>query len=80
MDCRKCDCELTVGNYGEADVELYNSVYGCDTGCEYVRFKVNCPRCGDSFETGEFGFFDTEEERIEHLVDFSVEYYGETDQ
>ncbi|GAA0853385.1 hypothetical protein ACFQVD_26625 [Streptosporangium amethystogenes subsp. fukuiense] len=37
--------------------EGYNSQYGCDTGCEYVRFEatMTCPHGeSDDFEWGDF--------------------------
>lgn len=72
MKCRKCGHELEVGEYG--DVQLTNGLYGCDTGCEYVRFEVDCPNCGDHFEKGEFGWFDDVDEKAEYLADFTEEY------
>lgn len=77
MQCRKCGKDLRIGRVWDdedADVEFYNGEYGCDTGCEYVRFEVECPHCGDSFETGEFGFFENDEEKAEFLADFQAEY------
>ena len=79
MKCRQCGEKLTISddqwNDDEnADGHCFNSVYGCDTGCEYVRFELECPHCGDSFETGQFGYFDTPEELEEILLDFREEY------
>lgn len=77
MQCRKCGKYLSIGRVWDdenVNVEFYNGEYGCDTSCEYVRFIVNCPCCGDSFETGAFGFFENDEERAEFLADFQAEY------
>lgn len=78
MNCRKCGLELNVGDPfkedDECDAEITNGVYGCDTGCEYVRISVTCPSCGDFFEEGSFGSFDNEEEMVEYLEEFFEEY------
>lgn len=38
------------------DEHLYDSAYGCDRGCEYVRFELECPTCKKVvFDTGDFG-------------------------
>lgn len=79
MKCRKCGKELEVGGMGETDVELYNGLYGCDTDCEYVWFRVGCD-CGDSFETGDFGCYLNEEQRAEWLEDFIEEYERKVDE
>lgn len=46
--CPFCNAEL--------EEKMYDSTYGCDTGCEYVRFEINCPRCNKMiYATGDFG-------------------------
>lgn len=50
---------------GIVDIDMYNGTYGCDTGCDYVRFEVHCPHCHRMiYQTGTFGEFggDTEDE------------------
>jgi hypothetical protein len=38
------------------DIKMFDGTYGCDTGCDYVRFEVECPGCKRSiYETGSFG-------------------------
>ena len=40
------------------DPESHNGTYGCDTGCEYVRFEatITCPHGQrEDFEWGTFG-------------------------
>lgn len=78
LQCRVCKIDLSVGdpfaNGKEFDAEIYNSMYGCDTGCEYVRLQVTCPNCGDFFETGDFGSFEDEDEQREYLEQFYTEY------
>jgi hypothetical protein len=40
-----------------ADPEAYDSTYGCDTGCEYVRFEatIRCPHgYSEEYEWGDF--------------------------
>lgn len=42
----------------ELDIDLFNGTYGCDSGCEYVSFEVECPGCKrEIYRTGEFGSF-----------------------
>lgn len=43
------------------DVDAYDGLYGCDTGCEFARFEavVSCPHGeSESFEWGDFGTMD----------------------
>lgn len=43
---------------GKIEPEMYNGTYGCDTGCDYVRFEVYCPHCRRlNYQTGCFGEF-----------------------
>lgn len=61
---------------GALDEELYSGVYGCDTGCEYVRVEIECPHChGVTWDSGSFGSADTVEERAEYLEDFRAEFH-----
>lgn len=73
INCRKCNRELEVIEYSSDDTCMYNSVYGCDSGCLYVRFEVRCT-CGDLFETGEFGEYENDEDRQYYLDRFLKEY------
>jgi len=43
---------------------VYNSLYGCDSGCLYVRIFAECT-CGWEYESGEFGEFLNEQEWVE---------------
>lgn len=51
-----------------AEVDAYNSTYGCDTGCEYVRMEavLTCPH-GErvEYEWGDFGELATVIEDLE---------------
>ena len=76
IKCPSCGYMALVRPFGEdsldsdADVELVNGVFGCDTGCEYVRLEGECPECGDDFNVGDFGFFDDEsgwKEELDYL-------------
>jgi len=79
MQCRKCG-KLFVLAYTYpwddelADGFLYNSMYGCDTGCEYVRLKIECRQCGFEWECGGFGEFENDDECDEYLTRFSSYY------
>lgn len=43
---------------GKVETEMYNGTYGCDTGCDYIRFEVRCPGCHRGiYSTGCFGEF-----------------------
>jgi len=66
----KCKCGADV------ELDIYNSEYGCDTGCEYVRADFSC-ECGESWEDGDFGCFDTEAEKAE-WADWFERKYRET--
>lgn len=49
---------VTCSDAVAVDVEAYNSVYGCTTGCEYARLEavISCPHGeSDEFDYGEFG-------------------------
>jgi hypothetical protein len=74
--CRVCGKEHSVAT-GDEDMsaQIYNSMYGCDSGCLYVRFELSCP-CGHEFETGDFGEFDNDEEAEEYFQTFLEEYIG----
>ena len=62
---------------GVLDIEMFNGSYGCDTGCDYVRFEVDCPHCHKMvYQTGDFGEFDDtdeEEYRERFMADFAIE-------
>lgn len=59
----------------DVDIELYDGGYGCDSGCSYVTFEVECPSCARLvYKKGEFGEIDnsypddTEEAWREHFM------------
>jgi hypothetical protein len=55
------------------EVRIYNSLYGCDSECEYVRIEVSC-MCGHEWESGEFGEFENEMEWQEYVDSLMKEY------
>lgn len=60
------------------DIELYNSMYGCDTGCECVRFEVQCPTCKRTiYDTGDFGSMDGQEDETEYRERYMAEFAAE---
>lgn len=60
---------------GELDEELYNDVYGCDTGCQYVRVEIECPHCHRiNWDSGSFGEILDEEDRQEYREQFHTEF------
>jgi hypothetical protein len=75
------DLQLTLCPFcnHELDIKLYNGTYGCDTGCDYVRFKVNCPACGKMiYETGDFGEIYTDDDsEAEYREQFMTEFAEE---
>jgi hypothetical protein len=80
INCKGCGQEHQVQvdtwpDDEDSAVMMYNSVYGCDSGCEYVRFEVSC-KCGHKFDAGEFGSFDDNEEANMFFQDFLKEYNG----
>lgn len=57
------------------DEELFNGVYGCDTGCEYVRMEIECPNCHKvAWDSGSFGSYDNKEEKAEYRAEFMDEF------
>ena len=65
--CVFCNAEL--------EEELYNGVYGCDTGCEYVRIEIECPNCKRIvWSSGEFGYMDNDEDKEECREEFMKEF------
>lgn len=41
---------------GALEEDMYDGTYGCDTGCDYVRFSLECPHCKkEVYRTGAFG-------------------------
>jgi phage FluMu protein Com len=55
----------------ELDESLYNSLYGCDTGCEYVRIEIKCPKCKKTtWDSGEFGHYDNKNGKKEYRAIF----------
>lgn len=64
--CPFCNSELSG--------ELFNGIYGCDTGCEYVRVEVECPKCQKvNWDSGTFGYFENDEEKQEYREEFMAE-------
>lgn len=60
------------------DVEMFNGMYGCDTGCDYVRFEVECPSCKSTiYDSGTFGDYTTPEEEAEYYEEFMTEFAEE---
>ncbi|OHT86885.1 hypothetical protein [Mycobacteroides saopaulense] len=60
------------------DIELYNGTYGCDTGCEYVQFTVQCPTCKRTiYDTGSFGSMDSQEDETEYRERYMAEFAAE---
>jgi hypothetical protein len=53
-------------------------MYGCDTGCEYVRIEIECPNCNKvNWSSGEFGDFGDEQEKEVYRQDFMKEFARE---
>jgi Zn-finger nucleic acid-binding protein len=68
--CPFCNAELFE--------EMYNSVYGCDTGCEYIRIEIKCPKCKKvTWDSGAFGSYENQEEREEYREEFMQEFAKE---
>lgn len=62
----------------ELEEELYNGVYGCDTGCEYVRIEIECPHCKKVvWDSGAFGYYEDKEEKEGYREEFLKEFYEE---
>lgn len=58
--------------------ELYNSAYGCDTGCEYVRIEIECDNCKKvTWDSGTFGSYENKTEKDEYREDFMEEFAKE---
>lgn len=67
MKCPFCNAKLYE--------EMLNSVYGCDTGCEYVRIEIKCQNCNKIvWNSGTFGDYDDEESRQEYREEFMEEF------
>ena len=66
VECRKCTSPV------EATIE--NSVYGCDSGCEYVRVTLHCHACYNEWNGGTFGYYDDYAERLEYFTEIIKEY------
>lgn len=66
--CPFCNAKL--------EEELYDGTYGCDTGCDYVRFEVSCPGCGKMiYQTGDFGFIEGDSKaETEYREQFMAEF------
>ena len=61
--------------------ELFNSTYGCETGCEYVNVEVECPECKKVvWSSGTFGYYETEQEEAEYRDDFMQDFAEALDQ
>lgn len=55
-------------------LDAYNSTYGCDTGCEYVKVEIICDNCQkEVYIKGEFGEFTTEGEKQAYLDEVTEE-------
>lgn len=68
--CPFCNAELSE--------ELYNSVYGCESGCEYVRIEIECPACHKvTWNSGDFGYYDDDVEKEEYREEFMEEFAKE---
>ena len=75
LTCPRCKRELPIVST-ESVVEvpakvtngafLFNGVYGCDSGCEYVTLEVGCP-CGWWAQEGAFGYYESDEDVDEYL-------------
>ena len=65
MICPKCECQLKE--------KIENGLYGCDSGCEYIRYELECVECDFYFYEGEFGYYEDEEEKQEYLENFRHE-------
>lgn len=59
----------------QLDIGMFNGTYGCDTGCSYIRFEVQCPGCGRSiYETGDFGEYYDDAGEAEYREQFMEEF------
>ena len=70
--CPFCNAEL--------EEDMFDSTYGCDTGCEYITIEIECPDCGKvMWRSGEFGSLEgiTEEEKQETHDRFMQEFVKE---
>ncbi|MCV7174780.1 putative Ig domain-containing protein [Mycolicibacterium sphagni] len=60
---------------GSLDIELYNGAYGCNTGCSYVRFEVDCPHCRrEIYSKGEFGEMSGPHDEDDYRDQFMAEF------
>lgn len=64
----------------ELEEEMYNGIYGCDTGCEFVNIEIECPNCKKiTWDSGKFGWFDEKDDedyrryRDEFMEEFAQE-------
>ncbi|HEU5187939.1 MAG TPA: hypothetical protein VFT87_05570 [Candidatus Saccharimonadales bacterium] len=58
--------------------EMFNSAYGCETGCEYVRIEIECPNCKKVvWDSGTFGSYENQQEREEYREEFLEEFARE---
>ena len=63
MLCPFCDAPYT-----KEMLDVYNDTYGCDTGCDYLRYVVTCASCSRVlYVKGEFGSYVDEEHKKEYL-------------
>ena len=63
---------------GELEEELYNGVYECGTGCEYIRIEIECPHCKKVvWDSGTFGAYEDKEEKEEYREGFLKEFNEE---
>ena len=61
-------CPFCSAEYTRAMLDIYNSSYGCDTGCEYYRIEIVCGSCGKNvYIKGDFGEFENEIEKQGYL-------------
>lgn len=57
------------------DIDMFNGMYGCDSGCAYVTFEVDCPNCNKMvYQTGEFGEYENNQEKTELREQFMTEF------
>jgi sarcosine oxidase delta subunit len=62
----------------ELEEELYNSLYGCDTGCEFVRIEIECPHCKKvTWDSGTFGHYGDDEYDYKTKDEYREEFMTE---
>jgi len=62
----------------ELEEDMYNGMYGCDTGCEYVTIEIECPACKKViWSSGEFGSFGNDKEKEKYHEEFMQDFAKE---